>query len=159
MAKSLAISKLTLAIVGCLVLISLAYLVYRGFTVYNPGSVEQFADSNPECVRIGPFSSFNIQKELDNGNIIAYEKCPPKQTSGKVAIIRRGQVYHLQPNFTYLEVKGKKNPESLHAFNFIGIRLNEVVDSLTCGLNSLLINRTILQSRIKTAAPARIDRE
>jgi hypothetical protein len=140
MAKSLAISKLTLAIVGCLVLVSLAYLVYRGFTVYNPGSVEQFADSNPECVRIGPFSSFNIQKELDNGNIIAYEKCAPNQTSGKVAIIRRGQVYHLQPNFTYLEVKGKKNPESLHAFNFIGIAAYKVGGTAHTSINISIFN-------------------
>jgi hypothetical protein len=106
MAKSLAISKLTLCIIGCIVFVSLAYLVYRGFTVYNPRQEEEpFSNSN--CQLTGKYTQFNIKNELNSGSVILYTNCfPHNSKTADVMVLRRGSRYTiLDKKWAYIEIK------------------------------------------------------
>lgn len=99
MVNELVVSKLTLGIVGCLVLIALVYLIYRGYTLYTeknqskPVSVhtvtEAFANAG---VRSG--TTLVADEELGNGHVVMFEGCnaDPKKR-GRIASYQPGELY------------------------------------------------------------------
>jgi hypothetical protein len=105
MANELVVSKLTLGIVGCLVLIALVYLIYRGYVLYANTTPAQHsapaqdrvteAFANPG-VRSG--KTLVADEELENGNVVMFEGCnaDPKKRGKMASYQPGGQVYKLK---------------------------------------------------------------